>query len=163
MGMAGLSYLPFQAQRDAALKPRRPGGRLRRNVIMQEPNMELRREALDRYFSHFMNQEFEYVSKLAVLGWPLVHIAAGRDPETGRDREARGILALGRQATGLFAVGLVARGVCAVGVFATGVLAVGTFALGGAVVGAVALGIRAVGAIAAGRRATGAITARFPS
>ena len=119
---------------------------------MQEPDMELRREALDRYFAHFMTQEFEYASNTTVLGWPLVHITAGRDPETGRDREARGIFALGRQATGVFAVGLVARGVCAVGVFASGLLAVGTFALGGAVVGAFALGLRAVGAITFGPR-----------
>ncbi len=130
---------------------------------MQEPDMDLRREAMDRYFAQFRSQRFEYSSELSLLGWPLVHIAAGRDPKTGRDRQARGIFALGRQATGVFAVGLFARGMCAVGVFASGLLAVGAFALGGAAVGAFAFGLRAVGAIAAGRRVTGAITFHLQS
>jgi hypothetical protein len=78
---------------------------------------------------------YEYRSSLEILGWPLIHIAQGIDPDTGRPRVARGIIAIGNIAIGLFAVGGLA-----LGGFAMGGLGLGVVALGGIAVGWVALG-----------------------
>lgn len=78
---------------------------------------------------------YEYRSKIEIAGWPLVHIAQGVDPETGRPRVARGIVALGG---------------IAIGVFAMGGLAVGAFAIGGVSLGLLAFGGMAAGGVAAG-------------
>src|SRR5262249_20814132 len=51
---------------------------------------------------------FEYRSKRTLWGWPLVHLAWGIDPQTGRKRVARGIIAIGDLAIGGFALGGVA-------------------------------------------------------
>jgi len=69
-------------------------------------------------------------SAVTLLGWPLWHIAAGRDPVTGQTREARGWYARGQFATGLVAAGQVARGWLAMGQAATGLVAVGQAAVG---------------------------------
>ena len=37
---------------------------------------------------------WEYRSALELFGWPLIHIAQGIDPDTGRPRVARGIIAI---------------------------------------------------------------------
>lgn len=108
----------------------------------------------------------EYRSQTTLLGVPLVHIAYGLDPKTGRKRVARGIIALGDLAIGAFAcggvalggvafggvsVGLVSLGGLAVGLLAAiGGLALGSFAFGGLAVGGVALGGVALGYYAAG-------------
>src|SRR5688572_17605320 len=57
----------------------------------------------------------EYVSRATLFGWPLVHIAQGIDPATGRPRIARGIVAIGDIAMGGIAIGGVAVGLIAVG------------------------------------------------
>lgn len=82
---------------------------------------------------------YEYRSEIELFGWPLIHVAQGIDPETGRLRVARGIIAVGN-----FAVGLVAVGGLALGVFALGGLGLGVFALGGVAIGGVAMGGLAV-------------------
>jgi hypothetical protein len=92
---------------------------------------------------------YEYRSKAEIFGLPLVHIAQGYDPTTGRPRVARGIIAIGSIAIGLFALGGFAMGG-----FALGGLALGVFALGGVAIGILALGgmslalVFAVGGIA---------------
>jgi hypothetical protein len=78
---------------------------------------------------------YEYRSSLEILGWPLIHIAQGFDPDTGRPRVARGIIAIGNIAIGLFAVGGLA-----LGGFVIGGLGLGVVALAGIAVGWVALG-----------------------
>jgi hypothetical protein len=78
---------------------------------------------------------YEYRSQLELFGWPLIHIAQGVDPETGRPRVAKGIIAIGN-----IAIGLLAIGGLAMGGFALGGLGLGVFALGGIAVGGVALG-----------------------
>jgi hypothetical protein len=78
---------------------------------------------------------YEYRSQLELFGWPLVHIAQGVDPETGRPRVARGIIAIGN-----IAIGLLAIGGLALGGFTIGGLGLGLFAFGGIAVGGVALG-----------------------
>jgi hypothetical protein len=82
----------------------------------------------------------EYVSKATLLGWPLLHVAQGIDPATGRPRIARGIVAVGDIAMGGLAIGGVA-----VGLVAIGGLGLGFFALGGAAIGAFAAGGIGVG------------------
>jgi serine/threonine protein kinase len=78
---------------------------------------------------------YEYKSRRMMLGVPLVHVAFGVDPVTGRRRVAEGIFAVGDVAKGV-----VAFGGRAVGVFAFGGVAVGGIALGGVAAGGVAMG-----------------------
>lgn len=85
---------------------------------------------------------YEYKSSTTVFGLPLLHMAYGADPVTGRPRIARGIVALGNIAVGVFASGGIAFGG-----FAFGGLSVGLVTIGGVAVGAIALGGMAVGAL----------------
>ncbi len=94
---------------------------------------------------------YEYRSEATILGMPLVHVASGLDPATGRKRIARGFIAIGD-----VAVGVIAFGGVAVGGLAFGGLALGVVALGGLAIGVLlALGGGAVGYIAAGGLAIG--------
>jgi len=83
-----------------------------------------------------MRQMFgsEFVSETKIGSWPLVHLAYGLDPKTGKQRVARGIIAIGSSATGFLAIGGLAKGV-----FAFGGLAIGVFALGGIGLGLVTM------------------------
>ncbi len=107
---------------------------------------------------------YEYRSKRTLFGLPLVHVARGIDPATGRPRVAKGIIAIGDA----FAIGgLAIGGGGAVGIIALGGgvglgllsfagLAVGVLlAIGGAALGGVALGGAAVGGVAIGGAAVG--------
>lgn len=84
---------------------------------------------------------YEYRSSVEILGWPLIHIAQGFDPATGRPRVARGIIAIGN-----LAIGLIAIGGLACGGFTLGGLSLGLFAFGGLAVGGIAFGGVALGA-----------------
>src|SRR4029079_2665213 len=53
---------------------------------------------------------FEYRSRATLFGLPLLHVASGPDPATGRRRVAKGIIALGDIACGVVAIGGVACG-----------------------------------------------------
>jgi len=86
-------------------------------------------------------QGCDYRSKAELFGWPLLHVATGVDPKTGRKRVAKGVVAIGD-----VAVGGVAIGGAAIGVFACGGAAIGLFAFAGAAVGLfVAIGGAAAG------------------
>jgi hypothetical protein len=104
---------------------------------------------------------YEYRSPIVIGNLPLVHVATGMDPRTGRKRVAKGIIAIGDIALGVVAVGGVAvgglaLGGCALGVCAIGGLAIGLgFALGGLAVGYVAIGGAAFGVWALGGGAFG--------
>jgi hypothetical protein len=106
---------------------------------------------------------YEYRSPRQIFGWPLLHVAKGFDPLTGRKRIARGIVAVGDVAIGgLLAIGgaaagPIAIGGCAVGLFTLGGLSVGLLgALGGAAIGlGLSAGGGALGAIAVGGGAVG--------
>ncbi len=79
---------------------------------------------------------YEYKSEAEFLGWPLIHIAQGINPETGTPRIARGIIAIGNIAIGGLAIGgLAAGGVTlgglGLGFFSFGGLAIGILAAGG--------------------------------
>jgi len=84
----------------------------------------------------------EFRSHKAFFGLPLVHYTYGRNPETGRRRVARGIVAVGRLAFGFVAIGHASLGLIAIGQLAVGV----AFGLGQLATGAVALGQFALGA-----------------
>ncbi|MBI2299608.1 MAG: hypothetical protein HYU66_11820 [Armatimonadetes bacterium] len=105
-------------------------------------------------------------SSTEILGWPLWHIATGRDPLTGKARWARGWYARGQCAEGLVAVGQLSHGWFAIGQCAWGLVALGQAAFGvisgvgqlalGALYG---LGQLAVGLVSAGMAAFGLFVA----
>ncbi len=84
---------------------------------------------------------YEYRSSIEIMGWPLVHIARGVNPETGAIRVARGIIAIGNLAVGVFALGGLSLGLIAFGGLSMGLLAMGGVAVGGATFGGVSLGL----------------------
>ncbi len=93
----------------------------------------------------------EFTSHTSFNGWPLVQIARGRSPETGKAVTARGVIAIGQKAVGLLAVGQMAWGVIAIGQIAVGVIAVGQIAAGVVFgLGQITMGIVAIGQCAVG-------------
>jgi len=99
---------------------------------------------------------YEYKSARTVRGWPLLHVALGVDPETGRPRIARGVVALGNVAVGGLACGGIALGAVSFGGVSLGLVSLGGFAVGlllavgGFAAGTVAIGGAAVGYLAVG-------------
>ena len=55
------------------------------------------------YHPHAYAWGYEYRSQARILGWPLLHVARGLNPETGRPRTAIGVVAVGNIAIGLVA------------------------------------------------------------
>jgi hypothetical protein len=103
---------------------------------------------------------YEYRSQLTLWGLPLVHVATGIDPRTGRKRIARGIIAIGDLAVGVLAIGGLAIGGIAIGGGSVGLLAlgggaIGLGAIGGIAIGGIALGGGAIGYYAVGGGAWG--------
>lgn len=98
---------------------------------------------------------FEYRSRAALLGIPLLHF---RYTPASSDRgPALGWIAVGDRAVGvLFALGAMAAGTVSVGSVAVGVVAVGGVSFGVISLGGTALGILAFGTMAAGIFALGA-------
>jgi hypothetical protein len=93
---------------------------------------------------------YEYKTEAELFGLPLIHIAQGFDPETGRPRVAKGIIAIGDIALGVFALGGLAMGGVAFGGLGLGVVGLGGLALGGFAVGGCAIGlVFAAGGLAA--------------
>jgi hypothetical protein len=108
------------------------------------------------------NVGFEYKTKAEIRGWPLVHVAFGRD-EHGRLRVAKGIIAVGQFGIGLitfaqiglgvlfgfgqlvgglYAIGQVAPAVFfGIGQFTTGHVAIGQFAIGDWVLAQIGFGV----------------------
>ena len=90
----------------------------------------------------------EYRSHKTLLGMPLVTIANGRNPETGKMAVAEGFIAIGQRANGVVAIGQMAKGTVAIGQLARGSFAaIGQLAIGPIAVGQGAVGILAVGQI----------------
>jgi serine/threonine-protein kinase len=104
---------------------------------------------------------YEYRSQRTLLGLPLVHIAYGYDPKTGKKRIARGIVAIGDISVGVVSLGGLAfggltLGGCSLGLLSLGGLAIGVLlAIGGCAIGGIALGGGAVGLVAMGGGAFG--------
>jgi len=103
----------------------------------------------------------EFVSDARIGSLPLIHIAYGRSPETGKIPTAKGIIAIGRKACGVIALGQGAVGVLAIGQAAFGVVAIGQlavsalFGLGQAAIGVVAIGQFSAGLFSLGQFAAG--------
>jgi len=121
----------------------------------------LQQSAASPAASPWLRSGFEYRSKATLFGLPWLHVTAGPDPLTGRERTAKGIVAMGGKAVGVMAFGGMATGVFAfgggaAGVFAFGGLAFGVVSFGGLAIALLfALGGGAVGPIALGGGAAG--------
>ena len=106
-------------------------------------------------------QGMDYRSNATLFGLPLIHVTSGVDPETGKVRVSKGIIAIGGRAHGVlaiggFATGVIAFGGGAIGLLAFGGLAIGLFSFGGlAIALAFALGGGAIAPIALGGGALG--------
>src|SRR4030042_3801392 len=98
---------------------------------------------------------FEWKTRVGLLGIPLVCIAYGAD-EAGRQRIAKGFVAIGRIAVGGLAIGQYAMGLIAIGQLVLGVIGLGQIALSLAVgFGQCATGFFAVGQFVIGKYARG--------
>jgi predicted Ser/Thr protein kinase len=84
---------------------------------------------------------YEYRSQTTLFGWPLLHVALGINPATGRKRSAKGIIAVGTAPRGVIAFGDVAVGVIACGIFGYGLISISVVAVGGVALGSVAVGL----------------------
>ncbi|WP_309387751.1 protein kinase domain-containing protein [Cerasicoccus frondis] len=89
-------------------------------------------------------RDLNYRTRASIFGLPLVHVATGVDPQTGRKRIARGVIAVGEVAQGV-----VALGGLAMGVFAFGGVALGVFGYGGLVIALLAMGGLGIGLLGA--------------
>lgn len=110
---------------------------------------------------------YQWRSEAELFGLPLIHIAVGPDPSTGRMRGvARGIVAIGDIAVGVLALGGAAFGGVAIGGFSLGLgalggaavgvlLGIGGFATGYAALGGLAIGYYAMGGLALGAHVVG--------
>jgi hypothetical protein len=94
----------------------------------------------------------DYRTRQTLFGLPLVHVAWGIDPVTGRPRVAKGIVAVGPSAFGVIAVGFSAWGLFPCGLVAGGFWPVGLL---------LAVGFEAVGLAAAGFHAVGLLALAF--
>ena len=104
---------------------------------------------------------YEFTSHLRVLGMPLVHIAWGRNPVTGKLAVARGFIAVGQVAIGVISIGQLSVGFLSIGQLSLGLwAALGQAAIGFLAIGQLAVGLRAaIGMLAVAFHAVGMITA----
>lgn len=110
---------------------------------------------------HWQGTGYEWKSRAAVCGYPLIHVAFGRDAR-GKLRVAKGVIAIGQFGIGLltlaqFGIGLLFG--CGQFVFAltavaqvalTPVFGLGQFAVGYIAIGQLAIGYYALGQMAYG-------------
>ena len=100
----------------------------------------------------------EYISRLSLLGFPLVH--AKLDMAEVGEKPAVGWVALGHEARGLlFAWGGIAVAPISVGIVAYGVVGLGAIGFGIFGIGTVGIGLLALGASAVGFKAYGSLSA----
>lgn len=118
---------------------------------------------------------YEYRSPIQIAGWPLLHVAFGKDENTGKVKRARGVVAVGSIATGGLAMGVMARGLASFGVLSLGLISSGVLSIGVVSLGVMGLaawcassviavapcafGVNALGWISAGVKAIGKHTA----
>ncbi len=131
------------------------------NEIVESPDYNVTETALGtwkRYIYPSGMRFSEFRSHSEFMGLPLVHIALGICPETGRRITAKGVLAVGRKALGVIAVGQVSAGLLAFGQACVGILAVGQASAGFIAVGQAAVAYHfGLGQLAIGRTAIGQI------
>lgn len=96
---------------------------------------------------------YEYRSEAEIFGWPIVHVAFGKDAETGKIITAKGIIAIGQFGVGIITIAQVGVGLlfsfgqCVAGIVAIGQVAIGLY-FG---LGQLATGLTVIGQIALGR------------
>lgn len=126
-----------------------------KNLLLQPVDYKIEKTAWGIWRTHLSEQGryyAEFTSHSELLGWPLLHYTRGVNPQTGRRKTARGVIAVGRLAVGGIAVGQAAFGLCAIGQAGLGLL----FGLGQASSGLYAVGQLALGGwFGAGQLATG--------
>ena len=95
---------------------------------------------------------YEWKSQTKVLGVPLIHIAIGRDKQTGKLLTAKGIIAIGQFGIGLITIAQFGVGfLFGLGQFVAGFISISQFALAYYFgLGQFATGITAIGQIAFG-------------
>ena len=126
------------------------------NLLKEAPDYQIERTANGvwrRYLYTSGAMYSEFTSHRSFGGWPLIHIARGRSPETGKIATARGIIAIGQKALGVLAIGQAAVGVVALGQAAVGIIAVGQAAFGMIAVGQLAVSVL----VGVGQFATGVV------
>jgi len=113
-----------------------------------KPEVDLARLKLRRF-----RWGFEWKSKTQLLGWPLIHIAVGRNKETGKLMAAKGIIAIGQFGIGVITIAQFGIGLLfGLGQFVGGIVAIGQLALGVHFgLGQFATGVTAIGQIAFGK------------
>src|SRR5205085_5768410 len=84
---------------------------------------------------------FDHRSKAKLFGLPLLHLAYGIDPATGKGRVAKGIIAMGERAIGVFAFGGSAIGVLAFGGIGLGIVSFSGLSFGVVAIGGLAIGL----------------------
>ncbi len=96
---------------------------------------------------------FEWKTQADFLGLPYIHIAMGRDRQSGKILVAKGVIAIGQFAVGLIAIGQFAVGILfGLAQFSIGLFAVAQLALGAVFgLGQLAMGITAIGQLAIGK------------
>jgi hypothetical protein len=93
---------------------------------------------------------FEWKTRTAIFGMPLICIAYGRDGG-GKIRVAKGILAIGQYALGGIVVAQFGAGLLAIGQFVAGVFVIGQLALGLVLAaGQISCGLMAIGQVVVG-------------
>lgn len=138
------------------------------NLLNQEPDYVFSSNKLGitrkyLYESGMLFREFK--SHLKIGSLPLIHIALGVNPQTGKRLCARGVIAIGRKATGIIAIGQLALGILSIGQASFGVISIGQLAIGllvglgqMSIAGLFAAGQMALGFIAIGQFAAGFYT-----
>jgi len=124
-----------------------------------------KRARLCPHCGHPCYRGYEWRSEAEIFGWPLIHIAAGRDRKTGQLKVAKGVIAIGQFGIGLITIaqvgvgllfglgqvmcGFMTVGQISIGMYfglgqiATGMIAIGQICLGKYVLGQLGLGLYA--------------------
>lgn len=102
---------------------------------------------------------FEWKSRASLGGWPLVHVAVGRDKTTGKILVARGMIAVGQFAIGVITIAQFGIGfLFGFGQFILGYTALAQFAFAFYFgIGQIATGQTAIGQLAIGQYVLGQI------
>jgi hypothetical protein len=95
---------------------------------------------------------YEWRSKTHIMDWPLVHIAVGRNKETGKFMVAKGIIAIGQFGIGIITIAQFGIGALfGLGQFMAGIFSIAQFAIGMTVIAQFGLGQHVLAQIGYGR------------
>lgn len=87
----------------------------------------------------------QYTSHMMIGEQPLISVASGIDPETGKMATAEGFIAIGQRAKGFFAVGQFASGWISIGQFVTARIAgIGQFCVAPLAIGQFSIAVAAI-------------------